>query len=151
MEPVILDISHTSGTEPQYTCSSGGVVCASDGFESFTFNLLGRLRLDTHYSLPTMEDAGLDSIDFFKQPLNREIKIKDVLVLDIEIQDALTGTDKILEELKKQNLKDKILILKLKGFQGFPLFFLHVLLLQKLCKHKSFQSHPNHTSEIAPC
>src|SRR3989344_844821 len=43
------------------------------------------------------------------------IKIKDVLVLDLEISDSLTDTDKIIEELKKHALKDKILILKLKG------------------------------------
>lgn len=44
-----------------------------------------------------------------------EIKIKDVLTLDFEIKDSLIGTDYLIEELKKQNLKDKILILKLKG------------------------------------
>ncbi|MEK6847444.1 MAG: DNA repair exonuclease [Nanoarchaeota archaeon] len=43
------------------------------------------------------------------------IKLKDVIVLDLEISDSLTGTEKIIEELKKQNIKDKILILKLKG------------------------------------
>lgn len=48
--------------------------------------------------------------------INRhEIKLKDVLVLDIEVLDALTGTDKVLEELKTHDLRDKILILKLKG------------------------------------
>lgn len=43
------------------------------------------------------------------------LKLKDVLVLDLEIKDSLIGTDLILEELKKHPLKDKILILKLKG------------------------------------
>ena len=45
----------------------------------------------------------------------RNIKLKDVLVLDLNITDSFTGTDTIIEELKKQPLKDKILILKLKG------------------------------------
>ncbi len=44
-----------------------------------------------------------------------DIKLKDVLILDLEISDSLMGTDNILEELKKHSLKDKILILKLKG------------------------------------
>ena len=43
------------------------------------------------------------------------IKLKDVLVLDLEISDSLTDTEKIIENLKNHNLKDKVLILKLKG------------------------------------
>lgn len=43
------------------------------------------------------------------------IRLKDVLVLDLEISDSLIGTDKIISELNKHQLKDKILILKLKG------------------------------------
>lgn len=45
----------------------------------------------------------------------QEIKLKEVLIFDIEIKDALTGTEKILTELKTHTLKDKIIILKLKG------------------------------------
>ena len=45
----------------------------------------------------------------------KEINLKEVIVLDIELKDSLTGAEKIIEELKKYNLKDKILILKLKG------------------------------------
>jgi len=45
----------------------------------------------------------------------KEIKLKEVLPLEIEIENALTATDKILKELEKQNLKDKIILLKLKG------------------------------------
>ena len=44
-----------------------------------------------------------------------EINLKEVIKLDIEINDSLIGTEKIIQELKKYNLKDKILILKLKG------------------------------------
>ncbi|MEK6915860.1 MAG: exonuclease SbcCD subunit D [Nanoarchaeota archaeon] len=54
-------------------------------------------------------------VDTNKGIKRNNIKLKDVLVLDIEVKDSLTGTETILEELKKQNLKDKILILKLKG------------------------------------
>lgn len=45
----------------------------------------------------------------------QEIKLKEVMVLDLEIKDALTATDQVIEQLKKQNLKDRIIILKLKG------------------------------------
>lgn len=45
----------------------------------------------------------------------KEIKLKEVEVLDLEIKDALTASDQAIEQLKKQNLKDKIIILKLKG------------------------------------
>ena len=44
-----------------------------------------------------------------------EINLKEVIKLDIEINDSLIGTEKIIQELEKHNLKDKILILKLKG------------------------------------
>jgi len=54
-------------------------------------------------------------IDTNKEIKRHNIKLKEVLVLDLEIKDSLIGTETILEELKKHQLKDKILILKLKG------------------------------------
>jgi DNA repair exonuclease SbcCD nuclease subunit len=45
----------------------------------------------------------------------REIKLKDTLVITMEIKNALNATDEILSCLKKENLKDKIIILKLCG------------------------------------
>jgi len=45
----------------------------------------------------------------------REIKLKDVLVLNFEVKNALNATEEILDNLKKQNLRDKIIILKLYG------------------------------------
>jgi len=45
----------------------------------------------------------------------QEINLKEVTKLDIEITDSLNGTEKIIQELEKESLKDKILILKLKG------------------------------------
>lgn len=44
-----------------------------------------------------------------------EILLKEVLTLDIEIKDSIKGTDFIIEKLKEKYLKDKILILKIKG------------------------------------
>jgi DNA repair exonuclease SbcCD nuclease subunit len=54
-------------------------------------------------------------VDTNKEIKEHSIKLKDVLVLDLEITDSLTGTDKIIEELKNHPLKNKIFILKLKG------------------------------------
>lgn len=54
-------------------------------------------------------------VDTNKEAKRHSIKLKEVLVLDLEIRDSLIGTDLILEELKKHPLKDKIFILKLKG------------------------------------
>ena len=45
----------------------------------------------------------------------REIKLKETLTLEIEITNAFIGAEKIINELKNQNLKDKIIILYLNG------------------------------------
>lgn len=44
-----------------------------------------------------------------------EIKSKQIIVLNFSITNAISATDEILEELKKSDLKDKIIILKLSG------------------------------------
>jgi DNA repair exonuclease SbcCD nuclease subunit len=45
----------------------------------------------------------------------REIKIKEILTINLEINNSLEATDKIISELKNKILKNKIIILKLKG------------------------------------
>jgi len=45
----------------------------------------------------------------------KEIKIKEIELVEIEIEDAIKATEKIISELKKRNLKDKIVLLKLYG------------------------------------
>lgn len=45
----------------------------------------------------------------------REIKLKDVEVINMEISDGLTATKDIVEEIKSRDIKDKIVILKVKG------------------------------------
>ena len=44
-----------------------------------------------------------------------EIKIKEIVVLNLKIKNALHATEEILSNLEKFNLKDKIVILKLSG------------------------------------
>lgn len=45
-----------------------------------------------------------------------EIRLKDVLSISIELKDAFSATDEIIKKLSQENLKDKILILKVRGF-----------------------------------
>ncbi|MBS3081569.1 DNA repair exonuclease [Candidatus Pacearchaeota archaeon] len=65
--------------------------------------------------LENLQYGAFYIVDTNRSIKRHNIKLKDVLVLDLEITDSLTGTEIILEELKKHSLKDKILILKLKG------------------------------------
>jgi hypothetical protein len=44
-----------------------------------------------------------------------DLKIKDVVCLTIEIKDALTATELIMSEIDKQEIEDKILLLRIKG------------------------------------
>ncbi|MEX0920236.1 MAG: DNA repair exonuclease [Candidatus Pacearchaeota archaeon] len=57
-------------------------------------------------------DTGLDPKNQFKRV---EIKIKDVVSLEIEIDNALLATEKIIAELEKRDIEDKIVLLRLKG------------------------------------
>ena len=45
----------------------------------------------------------------------KEIKLKEVLVFNIEIKNALNATEEIILTLRKENIRDKIIILKLYG------------------------------------
>lgn len=45
----------------------------------------------------------------------RDIHLKDVLVLNSEVKNALNATEEIINLIKKQNVRDKIVILKLFG------------------------------------
>jgi len=45
----------------------------------------------------------------------RELKFKEVELVEMEISNALTATDRIIQELDKRHLKDKIVLLKLYG------------------------------------
>jgi len=46
---------------------------------------------------------------------NIKIPLKEVVYVEVEIKNALIGTEKIIQELDKKNLKDKIVLLKLVG------------------------------------
>jgi DNA repair exonuclease SbcCD nuclease subunit len=46
---------------------------------------------------------------------NIKLKIKEVVYLEVFLENALSATEKIIQEIDKKNLKDKIFLLKLKG------------------------------------
>jgi len=54
-------------------------------------------------------------VNGFTKITKKEIKLKETLALKIEIENTLTGTQKILLELEKQNIKDKIVLLRIYG------------------------------------
>ncbi len=53
-----------------------------------------------------------DSKNFLKKV---ELKIKDVISLDFEIKNSLTATEKIISELEKRDIEDKIILLRIRG------------------------------------
>ena len=54
-------------------------------------------------------------VNGFTRATKKELKIKEVVCFEIEIEDALTATNKILLEIEKKDVKDKIVLLKING------------------------------------
>jgi DNA repair exonuclease SbcCD nuclease subunit len=51
-----------------------------------------------------------------EKPLKRiDLKIKNVISFDIEVKNAIRATEQILSELEKQDLEDKIVLLRIRG------------------------------------
>ncbi len=57
----------------------------------------------------------VESLDSKLQTRNIKIKIKEIVYAEIEISNALTATEKIINELDKFNMNDKIVLMKLTG------------------------------------
>ncbi len=54
-------------------------------------------------------------VNGFVKLTRKELKLKELLFLELEVENALTATEKILLEMEKSDLRDKIVLLKLKG------------------------------------
>ena len=54
-------------------------------------------------------------VEGYTKITRKEIKLKEIESIEIEIVDALKGTEEILSELQKRDLKDKIVLLKIFG------------------------------------
>jgi hypothetical protein len=61
-------------------------------------------------------------VEGYTKIIKKEINLKEVELVEIELEDSLAGTEKIISELEKKELKDKIVLLKIYGTlnQGKP-------------------------------
>ena len=55
------------------------------------------------------------NVEGYTKITKKEIKLKEVELVEVEIDNSLKGTEKILKELEKRDLKDKIVLLKVFG------------------------------------
>jgi len=67
--------------------------------------------------LEEIKQGGFYIIDVagYTKITKKEIKLKEIESISIKLEDALTGTQKILKELEKRDLKDKIVLLRVSG------------------------------------
>ena len=70
------------------------------------FKELEDLKFGSFYLVDTEKREPLEKI---------ELKIKETLPITIEITDATTATDHIINEIKKRDIRDKIVLLRIKG------------------------------------
>jgi len=54
-------------------------------------------------------------VEGYTKIIKKEIKLKETELVEIELDDALSGTQRILSILERRNLKDKIVLLKIFG------------------------------------
>jgi len=54
-------------------------------------------------------------VEGYTKVTKKEIKLKELEIFKIKIEDALTGTEKIIEELEKRDLNNKIVLLRIHG------------------------------------
>jgi len=67
-----------------------------------------------------LEELGCGSffiidVNGYVKLTKKELKLKEVVSINLEIENALTATEKILAEIESQNVEDKIVLLRLKG------------------------------------
>ncbi len=120
-----------------HTCLEGAIGTLPIGFikeselPKADYYALGHLHIDYNkdgfiYSGPTfpnnfqeLEELKYGSFYIVETaPLKIEkkiLKLKDVKVLDLEISNAITATDKIILELGRKELEDKIILVRISG------------------------------------
>ncbi|MFA7707359.1 MAG: DNA repair exonuclease [Candidatus Pacearchaeota archaeon] len=54
-------------------------------------------------------------VEGYTKIIRKEINLKNIELVEVELDNSLTGTEKILSELEKRDLKDKIVLLKVYG------------------------------------
>jgi len=68
-------------------------------------------------NISELEELGCGSFQIFEngKSVREEIKIVDLLSVNLEVNDALTVTDRILDYLENEKIKDKIITIRLSG------------------------------------
>ncbi len=85
-------------------------------FQYKNFVYPGPVFPNNFQELENLKSGSFYIIDTEKgNPEKIDLKIKDVISFNFEITDALTATELIISELDKQELEDKIILLRIKG------------------------------------
>ena len=83
-------------------------------FENFVYP--GPIFPNNFQELEDLKNGSFYIVDTSTNKLEKiELKLKDVLNIFIRIENATNATDKILAELEKHELKDKIVLLRIAG------------------------------------
>ena len=104
----------------------------ADSLPDANYHALGHIHVDFRYKnivypgpifpnnfqeLETLENGSFYIVDTeLGNPFEKiNLKLKEIESLDIIVKNTKTATEEIIEELKKRNLKDKIILLRLSG------------------------------------
>lgn len=84
-------------------------------YENFVYP--GPLYPNNFQELEDLNYGGFYIVDTDSMtPLKKiDLKIKDVVSVSVEVKDTLTATQKIISELEKREIEDKIILLRLSG------------------------------------
>jgi hypothetical protein len=70
------------------------------------FQELEDLQYGGFYIVDTEKENSMEKI---------ELKIKDTVLIDVEIRNAVSATEQIISEIEKKDVEDKIILLRLRG------------------------------------
>ncbi len=86
-------------------------------YENFVYP--GPIFPNNFQELEDLEHGGFYIVDTEAEAGNQlkkiELKIKEVVSINIEVKNALVATDQIMSEIEKRDIEDKILLLRVKG------------------------------------
>ena len=84
-------------------------------YENFVYP--GPIFPNNFQELEDLEHGGFYIVDTESEnPLKKiELKIKEVVSINIEVKNALIATDQIISEIEKNDIEDKILLLRVRG------------------------------------
>ncbi|MDP3987512.1 MAG: DNA repair exonuclease [Nanoarchaeota archaeon] len=86
-------------------------------YENFVYP--GPIFPNNFQELEDLEHGRFIIVDTGADPRNKirkiELKLKEILSLNLEIKDSLSATEKIISELEKRELEGKIILLRIRG------------------------------------